>query len=756
MKRLKHLFLVLFLLGALFSPDLYAANKFLPFIGLTGSGTGSGNSALDGIAVAGLTDGDYAHGYNSTQKYQYHYVAASVITESLPWVVTPNDSGGAGRWELLLPGELQYVQLEPTSGLAHSEGLFYYDENTHAFTAYNEEADFSQQIGQEGVIRVYNNTGSTIADGKICYLSGATNGGPTVGLAIASDATTCLGTIGWSTHSIENGTWGYITRWGLLNDQNTIGLSGAEKLWLSPSSAGDYVTTVPTSPNYLIGVGSAVEIHATTGTIDVSITIGTNTGGVIKIFNGSVLEDTSTVVSSNGSVVSLSYEQNGGGDLSLFFNGGFDILDCTPAITISLTAGSDTAPTLNYVYIPESTMVLTVSTSSFPAVQHVPIATVMVQSAVSVQTDGAYKVHAWTDHLTSSNNQGHLSHVNHWIREQHATYLTGINYTFPVTINPSAIDNINTAVTSGEILQLHDHAFPAINTASGGHIYAINDNTSAYRRITDLSDLDETSTGATLRSNNTYYSLVLWGVVSEAAGDCQLYVNESSGFYSGADEVSEDLSKYSNYTIPNNYKGTGFLIARVNIRYQTADSGTLTVESVEDLRGLTPSTAGGGGGGSASNEFSDNLFGLFNVGDVTKKLSFSLSGITTGITRLLTIGDYDSRTIHEDVVQVDGTLQNEVVESLGTVGGFLTIDISQYKEGIYPVVTLTENYTITFTGVPLTSRLGVIVLNIKNGDAYTGTIAGKTLTFSTANMLVGLITTDGGTTYEALAPGALE
>ena len=92
-------------------------------------------------------------------------------------------------------------------------------------------------------------------------------------------------------------------------------------------------------------------------------------------------------------------------------------------------------------------------------------------------------------------------------------------------------------------------------------------------------------------------------------------------------------------SIPADFKGTGFLIARAILRYQTADSGTLTEVQTEDLRGLVPSSAAGGGGAVGGTEFSDNLFRIQNVADVTKELAFDVSGVTTGTTRTLSVQD---------------------------------------------------------------------------------------------------------------------
>lgn len=531
------------------------------------------------------------------------------------------------------------IQLTPQTAPAHSEGLIYFDSDTKSLVVYNEEADVLQAIGQEGFIRVYNDTGVDIADGSVCYLSGVNVSAFTVGLANADSAATSLGTIGFSTHLIEDGTYGYITRWGLIHNLNTIGLTSPNILYLSTTD-GEYTETAPDSPNYLIRLGQVGVVDASDGTIEINVSIGTNTQGVIKIFNGAVLEDSTVTVASDGADITLSYEKTGGGDLSLFFDGVFSAFTAAPA-TIILTAGSDASPTLNYVYIPESTMVLTKSTTGFPATQHSPVATVLCQSAASADTDGVLKVHAHTDHLSDPEDQGHLSHINHWIRNQSATWDSGAAPTTTIVTQGVGVDNVFVAVTSGTVLQLHDHPWPAINMQTGGQIYAVNDDTTAYRRVTDLATLDEDSTGASLRSNNTYYSVVVWGVASEEGTDSKLYCNLPGGFYGNSTDATTDPLNYSNFIIPSAFRGTGFLIARVVLRYQTADSGTFSEVETEDLRGLVPSTAPGGGAVAAGTEFSDNLFRIQAVGDVTKEIGFDASGIGTGTTRTITMPDAD-------------------------------------------------------------------------------------------------------------------
>jgi hypothetical protein len=537
--------------------------------------------------------------------------------------------------------QIQYnTSVSPPS---HSEGLTYWDSTNKTLALLNEESDVIQQVGQEIWIRVRNETGGLISNGEIVYLSGiySTTTFPTIAKAKADAASTSLATIGVATHSIETGTYGYITRIGTVRSLNTTGCTSGDILYLSAATAGAYTNVQPDSPNYSVRIGNCGKVDASNGTIEVDISVGGNTRDVLKIFNGAVLEDTTTTVTSNGTTITLSYEQSGGGDLSLFFDGLFTIFDSTPAATVSLTAGTDTSPTLNYIFIPNSTNTLTANTTGFPTgEQFVPVATVVAQSAASAQTDGLYKVHAWTDHLSDSVDQGHLSHVNKWIRTQNATYESGVATTYTPTVGGGGATTIHVATTSGTILQLHDHSFPAFDTSTGSDIEIINEPTTPYLQMAGLvrTSLTQDSAGGSL--SNRYYNAVLWGVISEDSGDCHIFLNLPSGSYGTQSTAQADSSGYTNTSIPIEYRGTGFLISKVLLQDKSA-GGTLEVLEITDLRGLIPGGTAGGTGGVAATQFSDNDFAIFNNADNTKVIDFDASNIATATTRSIIMGDYD-------------------------------------------------------------------------------------------------------------------
>ncbi len=308
-------------------------------------------------------------------------------------------------------------------------------------------------------------------------------------------------------------------------------------------------------------------------------------------YNGAAIDSPAVTVTSNGTVITLSLEKSGGGDIDFKFSDGVHSHDCTPAATIALTAGTDNVFQSNFVYILQSTKALTVSASGWPSAEHAPIATVCCQTAASMQTVGAMKMHAYTDHVAGSDSMGHLAHINRWIRNQPAKWLSGVAVTPTV-----GVATFDIATSVGEVFQLHPHAMPAFDTSSGSKIYMANYPSDNYKEALDLTQtyVDVDINGTTLGDTATdFYNLVIWGVVNEASGDCKLFVNLPDGAYNNdsAGKASNDIDGTAVYTIPAEFTGVGFLIARLTVR---ENGGTYTIEQNTDLRGLTPSTEPGG------------------------------------------------------------------------------------------------------------------------------------------------------------------
>jgi hypothetical protein len=689
---------------------------------------------------------------------RYNGVTGKLLQNS---TVTLNDAG-----DLANP---KTIQLNTSPGTpSHSEGLFYWDSVNKTISMYNDESAVTLQIGQEMWVRVKNDTAGILGNGKVCYLSGVDGSDLTAALAKADSASTSLSTLGLATHDIGIGSYGYITTSGLVRNINTNLWNPGDLLFLSATTAGDMQTTFPSSPAYQVRLGTVGIKSISSGNFLVSIDIASNNQSVINIFNGAILEPhVIDVIGATGpDRVYLTLEKDGGGDISLFFNGIFFVFDTTPAAEIDLTIGTDTVPVLNYVYIPESTKLLTKSTSGWPSEQHIPIATVLVQSAASAETYGVYKVHAWTDHVYDSNNQGHISHVNRWIREQNATWLSGVSPTISVDGTPitppsdTGTTSITWANASGQVLQLHEHAFPAFTDPAD--LYVVNDFTTPYNRITDISNITVDSLGNSL--NNSTFALVIFGVVSEDSDaptsiDSKLYINLPSGGYGALKpgEARADLLGYTNYGISSDFKGTGFLIRRLIVSRSAAGTSwtVYTADDGDDLRGQFPNVVAGTSTSTAV-DFPDTVFRVSDNADSTKKLAFEVSGVTTATTRTMTVPDSnitlgtDSDAIHDNVAG-----EIAAISSKGTPvdADYLVIEDSadsNNKKSI-TVGSLPKESPLTTKGDLYTYDTGDQRLGVGSNDQVLTADSTEATGLKWATPTVGDIVGPGSSTDEAVA-----
>jgi hypothetical protein len=282
-----------------------------------------------------------------------------------------------------------------------------------------------------------------------------------------------------------------------------------------------------------------------------------------------------------------------------------------------------------------------------------------------------------------------------------------------ITANGGAPDNVIFTTTSGSVYQLHPHPFPAFSGTPD--VYVVNDLTTPYNKAIDLNTLLTDSLGNSM--SGKYFSLVLWGSVNEASGDCKLFVNLPSGFYNSANGVIRDSDKYTNFQIPADFTGTGFLISELKLRHRTASGGTWTSIQEVDLRGLRPSIYAGSGVAGAT-EFADNTFKIFDETDATKIIDFQASAITTGNTRTLTMAD-------EDINLTNAVLNASPVVEVDN-GDSGASDTITWASGNNQKSTLTANCTYTFTAP---SKLANITLKLIQGGigSFTATWPGSVM-----------------------------
>ena len=254
----------------------------------------------------------------------------------------------------------------PVTAPAYLEGKVFYDTDAKTLAYYNDNSQMTVNIGQEQIVRVRNQTGTTIPDGTVVYINGATGNTPTIAKAIATSFATS-DIIGVTTTSIANNAFGYATINGLVNGLDTSAFAEGDAIFLSATTAGAYTTTEPTRPNYSIQVGVILRSNPSNGTLLVSVqivstetqhiigTIAVDQGGTgqTNYTNGQLLIGNTTgntltkATLTAGTGVSVT---NGTGSITLTNTGvtsavagtGISVSGATGAVTVTNTAPDQT------------------------------------------------------------------------------------------------------------------------------------------------------------------------------------------------------------------------------------------------------------------------------------------------------------------------------------------------------------------------------------------------------------------------------
>jgi len=151
-------------------------------------------------------------------------------------------------------------------------GALYWDSDPQkglSFTPTTNEgnSDVTINIGQESLIYVHNQTGETVSNGDIVYISGTAHGQhPSITKAKADVAVS--GTVAMATMDMVDNAHGYVTRFGLVRDLNTGGLTAGADVYLSVDSAGKWTTnSVTVDDGYPIHIGKIIRVDSSTGSI---------------------------------------------------------------------------------------------------------------------------------------------------------------------------------------------------------------------------------------------------------------------------------------------------------------------------------------------------------------------------------------------------------------------------------------------------------------------------------------------------------
>lgn len=153
---------------------------------------------------------------------------------------------------------------------AHNQGAFYYSDIYKTWLMKGVTSETTMEIGREDWLRSKNETGALISNGKVVYVNGGSTEGAnhvaTIGLAKSDIKTTVTG-IGLATEDIANGSYGEVTRKGMVRGVDTSAWAPNTILYVSSTNAGELTNTEPSFPNYSAKVGKVVYQHATEGVI---------------------------------------------------------------------------------------------------------------------------------------------------------------------------------------------------------------------------------------------------------------------------------------------------------------------------------------------------------------------------------------------------------------------------------------------------------------------------------------------------------
>lgn len=139
---------------------------------------------------------------------------------------------------------------------------------------YDVDNDGTVDSAERIEIIVRNSTGTTLTKGTVVYLSGATGNRPNALRSQANSEATSSKTIGIVVADITNNSDGYVAVNGTLHDLDTSAYADGAALWLSPTVAGGYTTTVPSEPNHSVFIGYVARSHPTQGRLVILIQNG--------------------------------------------------------------------------------------------------------------------------------------------------------------------------------------------------------------------------------------------------------------------------------------------------------------------------------------------------------------------------------------------------------------------------------------------------------------------------------------------------
>jgi len=223
-----------------------------------------------------------AGGFVNTDKYKFAYQTDNQTTWMLLnitpiWVAIETDTP-----------HRDWIDFDLTPNATHAEGRLHWSDDDGTLELGMPGGNVKLQIGQEGLIRVSNKSGSDIPNGSLVYATGSQGNKLTIDLADNSDADK-IQILGMVTEDIDNDSSGFVALWGSVSGEeaqpiNTSSYVEGTKLYLT--TAGQWTDTHPSNAIHAtIVIGIVRRSHATEGSIELQFnyfTIGNSFNGTMR------------------------------------------------------------------------------------------------------------------------------------------------------------------------------------------------------------------------------------------------------------------------------------------------------------------------------------------------------------------------------------------------------------------------------------------------------------------------------------------
>ena len=169
---------------------------------------------------------------------------------------------------------LDYIKFNTAySGGSTQPGMLNWNDTDGTLEFQLKGGNVTLQVGQEQVVRVKNDTGAALSNGKAVYISGSNGVNLLASYANAGAENTSSQTIGITTEEIGSNQHGFVTTFGLVRNIDTSTLIEGAAVWLGTTNGG-LTATRPAAPNHGVLIGFCLRKHATVGVIFVRVDNG--------------------------------------------------------------------------------------------------------------------------------------------------------------------------------------------------------------------------------------------------------------------------------------------------------------------------------------------------------------------------------------------------------------------------------------------------------------------------------------------------